>query len=249
MRFLDGGGRRGVRSVLPHSKTAAARRSRFVTAGRYHLPAARCSCCPPQPGLEHGHHLHPIGARLRLPGGDRRLVLAPGAQMADQQQHGSGILCRLPEGSLAHPRQPETFNSDQGSQFTSEAFTGVLKREGIVISMDGRGRAFDNIFVEQLWRSVKHEDVYLKDYATMGELMVGLAAYFAFYNGERPRQSLGQKTPDAVYRTAIGGGAVIKFPRAVEEPPVERSGTGFLHRRSNSKNQSKGKTGAAPSSC
>ena len=154
----------------------------------------------------------------------------------------------LKEALRTHGK-PETFNSDQGSQFTSEAFTGVLKREGIVISMDGRGRAFDNIFVERLWRSVKHEDVYLKDYATMGELMVGLAAYFAFYNGERPRQSLGQKTPDAVYRTAIGGGAVIKFPRAVEEPPVERSGTGFLHRRSNSKNQSKGKTGAAPSSC
>jgi len=74
----------------------------------------------------------------------------------------------------------------------------------------------------RLWRSVKHEDVYLKGYATMGELMVGLAEYFVFYNGERPHQSLGQKTPEVVYRTAIGGGAVIvdKFPRAVEEPSV-----------------------------
>ncbi len=116
--------------------------------------------------------------------------------------------------------KPEMFNSDQGSQFTSEAFTGVLKREGIVISMDGRGRAFDNIFVERLWRSVKHEDVYLKGYASMRELMSGLAEYFAFYNAERPHQSLGQKTPDVVYRTAIGGGAVIvdKFPRAVQNP-------------------------------
>ena len=124
------------------------------------------------------------------------------------------------EESLRTHGNPEMFNSDQGSQFTSEAFTGVLKREGIVISMDGRGRAFDNIFVERLWRSVKHEDVYLKGYASMGELTVGLTDYFAFYNDKRPHQSLGQKTPEIVYRTATGGGAVIvdKFPRAVEEP-------------------------------
>jgi len=97
-----------------------------------------------------------------------------------------------------------------------------------VISMDGRGRAFDNIFVERLWRSVKHEDVYLKGYASMGELLLGLADYFAFYNGERPHQSLGNKTPDVVYRSAIGGGAMIvdKFPRAVEDPPVPLRSTG-----------------------
>ena len=132
------------------------------------------------------------------------------------------------EDALRSHGKPEVFNSDQGSQFTSDAFTAVLEREGIVISMDGRGRAFDNIFVERLWRSVKHEDVYLNGYASMGELMVGLAAYFAFYNGERPHQSLGQKTPNVVYQTAIGGGAVIvdKFPRAVEEPPVPLRSTG-----------------------
>ena len=81
------------------------------------------------------------------------------------------------EETLHSHGKPEIFNSDQGSQFTS-----VLQREGIVISMDGRGRAFDNIFVERLWRSVKHEDVYLNGYATMGELMAGLTEYFAFYN-------------------------------------------------------------------
>ena len=126
------------------------------------------------------------------------------------------------EEALRTHGKPEIFNSDQGSQFTSEAFTGVLKREGVVISMDGRGRAFDNIFVERLWRNVKHEDVYLKGYASMGELMVGLTKYFAFYNGDRPHQSLGYKTPDVVYRTAVGGGAVIvdKFGGAVEETPV-----------------------------
>lgn len=95
-------------------------------------------------------------------------------------------------------------NSDQGAQFTSEAFTGVLKREGITIGMDGRGRAFDNIFVERLWRSVKHEGVYLNGYATMGELLIGLTKYFAGYNGERPRQALGNSTPDAVYASSVG---------------------------------------------
>ena len=133
------------------------------------------------------------------------------------------------EDALRAHGKPEIFNSDQGSQFTSEAFTGALKRENIVISMDGRGRVFDNIFVERLWRSVKHEDVYLKDYASMLELMQGLVEYFAFYNGERPHQSLGQRTPDVVYRTGIGGGAVIvdKFPRAVDDIPVPLRSTGI----------------------
>jgi len=132
------------------------------------------------------------------------------------------------EDALRHHGKPEIFNSDQGSQFTSAAFTDVLKREGVVISMDGRGRAFDNIFVERLWRSVKHEDVYLKGYATMGELMIGLTEYFVFYNGERPHQSLENKTPDFVYRSAIGGGAMIvdKFGGAVEGTPVPLRSSG-----------------------
>ena len=132
------------------------------------------------------------------------------------------------EGALRSHGKPEIFNSDQGSQFSSAAFTDVLKREGVVISMDGRGRVFDNIFVERLWRSVKHEDVYLNGYATMGELMVGLTKYFAFYNGERPHQSLSDKTPDVVYCTAIGGGAMIldKFGGADGESPVPLRSTG-----------------------
>ena len=100
------------------------------------------------------------------------------------------------EDALRAHGKPDVFNSDQGVQFTSDGFTGVLKREGITISMDGRGRAFDNIFVERLWRSVKHEDVYLKGYATVGELLLGLAQYFSFYNGERPHQGLNNRTPD-----------------------------------------------------
>lgn len=104
---------------------------------------------------------------------------------------------------------PDIFNSDQGCQFTADAFTSVLKMHGISISMDGRGRALDNIFVERLWRSVKHEDVYLKGYATVPEVQLGLTEYFVFYNTERKHQSLGYCTPDEVYRTATGGGAKI----------------------------------------
>lgn len=113
------------------------------------------------------------------------------------------------EDALRTHGRPEIFNSDQGSQFTSEAFTGVLRREGIAISMDGRGRALDNIFVERLWRTVKYEDIYLKGYASLSELRLGLTEYFAFYNGERPHQSLGNRTPDAVYHSGEGGGASI----------------------------------------
>ena len=113
------------------------------------------------------------------------------------------------EEALQRYGNPEIFNTDQGSQFTSESFTGALKARGIAISMDGRGRALDNIFVERLWRSVKYEDVYLKGYSNTMELMVGLAEYFVFYNDERPHQSLGNRTPAAVYATASGGGARI----------------------------------------
>lgn len=104
---------------------------------------------------------------------------------------------------------PEIFNTDQGSQFTSEKWIQVLQENSIKISMDGRGRALDNIFVERLWRSVKHEDVYPRNYASMPELLLGLAEYFAFYNSERPHQALGYKTPDYVYMTREGGGAKI----------------------------------------
>lgn len=101
-----------------------------------------------------------------------------------------------------HPA-PEIFNSDQGSQFTSEAFTKVLKAQGIKISMDGKGRCMDNIFVERLWRSVKYEETYLKDYKSADELRQSLAKYFHFYNQERPHQSFGEATPGEVYRQEL----------------------------------------------
>ena len=113
------------------------------------------------------------------------------------------------EDALRVHGRPAVFNTDQGSQFTSAAFTGVLLDAGIAISMDGRGRALDNIFVERLWRTVKYEDVYIKGYASLPELLLGLTEYVAFYNGERPHQSLGYRTPDDVYRSGDGGGACI----------------------------------------
>lgn len=94
---------------------------------------------------------------------------------------------------------PRIFNTDQGSQFTSEAFTSRLKRSEITISMDGRGRCHDNIFIERLWRTVKYEDIYLKEYPDLWALRHGLEEYFAFYNTERPHQSLKYLTPYQVY--------------------------------------------------
>jgi putative transposase len=95
--------------------------------------------------------------------------------------------------------RPGIFNSDQGSQFTSEKFTGELARRQIAISMDGRGRCMDNIFVERLWRSLKYEEVYLKDYASVTEARAGIARYFQFYNHERLHQNLDYRTPAAIY--------------------------------------------------
>ncbi|MDZ7815921.1 MAG: integrase core domain-containing protein [Planctomycetota bacterium] len=103
------------------------------------------------------------------------------------------------ERALSSGRQPEVFNTDQGSQFTSRAFTDVLIRKGISISMDGAGRAFDNIMVERLWRTVKYEDVYQKDYSTMSECRAGMERYFAYYNHTRRHSSLGRRTPATVY--------------------------------------------------
>ena len=96
--------------------------------------------------------------------------------------------------------RPEIFNSDQGSQFTSEKFTGELKTRGITISMDGRGRCFDNIFIERLWRSLKYEEVYLHEYELVPEARAGIGNWFQFYNQERRHQSLGYRTPEALYK-------------------------------------------------
>jgi len=95
--------------------------------------------------------------------------------------------------------KPEIFNTDQGSQFTSTDFTGLLEKHDIKVSMDGRGRVFDNIFIERLWRSVKYEEVYLHDYQTVPAARAHLSDYFEFYNTERPHEALGYRTPHEVY--------------------------------------------------
>lgn len=102
------------------------------------------------------------------------------------------------EAALSRGR-PEVFNTDQGCQFTAEAFTGRLESAGVKVSMDGKGRCLDNVFVERLWRSVKYEDVYPRGYRSVPQLRAGLRAYFAFYNGQRRHQSLDYRTPAAVY--------------------------------------------------
>lgn len=103
------------------------------------------------------------------------------------------------EEALNRYGSPEIFNTDQGSQFTSEAFTGVLKEANVDISMDGKGRWMDNVFVERLWRSVKYEEVYLKSYETVAEARAGIGTYLEFYNSERRHQGLNRQTPDQVY--------------------------------------------------
>ena len=105
---------------------------------------------------------------------------------------------------------PEIFNSDQGVQFTCEEFLSVLEGAGVKISMDGRGRVFDNIFVERLWRTVKYEEVYIHDYETVADAETGLARFFPFYNAERLHQSLGYQTPGKIFSLGehVLGGAV-----------------------------------------
>lgn len=135
------------------------------------------------------------------------------------------------EAAIKNYGAPEIFNTDQGSQFTSEIFTGVLRNSGIIISMDGRGRALDNIFVERLWRTVKYEEIYLKKHDNLQDLLMGLTSYFLFYNEERQHQSLDYQTPSQVYQKAKGGGAKIvdKFNSAKETSTPRAEELGQRH--------------------
>jgi putative transposase len=110
-----------------------------------------------------------------------------------------GIFCLEALEEALAGGQPEIFNTDQGSQFTANAFTSRLEAQGVAVSMDGRGRALDNVFIERLWRSVKYEEVYLNDYEDGWQAATRLQAYFEFYGSERPHQALGYKTPQEVY--------------------------------------------------
>ena len=114
----------------------------------------------------------------------------------------TGFCVEALEESLGRHGAPEIFNTDQGSQFTSDAFTGLLKANGIQISMDGKGSWKDNVFVERLWKSVKYEEVYLRAYESVPEARTGLGRYFEFYNAGRPHSSLGGMTPDQFFDRA-----------------------------------------------
>ena len=133
--------------------------------------------------------------------------------------------------------QPEVFNTDQGSQFTSMEFTHVLQEHGVKISMDGKGRYTDNIFAERLWRTVKYEEVYLKVYANASEARRELGAYFRFYNDQRPHQALGYRTPAEVFHqvTDVGEeGAVQAKESPIDQTLVSLAGAAGLSHNSTS---------------
>ena len=151
-------GHRGDRAEAEHEPSRA-------RASGLSVPAARPHDRPAEPSLGGGHHVHPAGARLRVSGGDHGLVLA-------SRSLAGGCRTRSTAASASRPWRrpcgasvaPEIFNTDQGAQFTAEAFTAPLLARGVKISMDGKGRCIDNVFVERLWRSLKYEEVYLHDY-------------------------------------------------------------------------------------
>jgi len=171
------------------------------------LPPARACDRAGEPGVGGGHHLHPDGARLPLSGrGDGlgepvqpALGLDPGVLAWRLSNTLDTRFCvDALEDALAQGR-PDIFNTDQGCQFTAVAFTGTLAAAGVAISMDGRGRWMDNVFVERLWRSLKYEEVYLHAYDGPADAKRGIAAWIEFYNTERPHQALGDRTPAAVF--------------------------------------------------
>lgn len=151
------------------------------------------------PGLERGHHLRAAAAGLHVPGGRARLAQSLRAVVGAVEHAGQRVLRGGALEAALAKRRPEIFNTDQGAQFTSQAFTGLLEAAEIAISMDGRGRALDNVFIERLWRTVKYENIYLRGYETAAELERGLAAYFEFYCHERLHMSLSYQTPREAY--------------------------------------------------
>ena len=122
--------------------------------------------------------------------------------------------CLSALGEALSKAQPEIFNTDQGSQFTSQRFTEILLKRNIRVSMDGKGRCMDNVFVERLWRSLKYEEVYLKAYDTVAEARAGIAAWFKFYNHERLHQALDYRTPWQVFQE----GSLFSYTDGIRKP-------------------------------
>jgi len=120
--------------------------------------------------------------------------------------------------------RPDIFNTDQGAQFTGEAFTGLLEKHGVRISMDGKGSYNDNLFIERLWRSVKYEEVYLKAYQDARDARVSLGNYFCFYNTERPHQSLGYRTPAEVFNSTTVEATIAGMVESLTPDPLRIAG-------------------------
>ena len=146
-----------------------------------------------------GHHLHPDGAWLRLSHGGGRLVQPESFEPSCIDHDGGRFLRRGAGGGFGETRPAGDFQYRPGLQFTSEAFTGVLLGAGVAISMDGKGSWRDNVFVEQLWKSVKYEEVYLKAYDSVGDARASIGRYLEFYNTRRPHSGLDRRTPDEAY--------------------------------------------------
>ena len=163
------------------------------------LPVTR-----PESGLGDGYHVYPLGAGLRLSCGRRRLVQLEGSGMEVIDYTGNGVLSGGGRGGSCPIWQAGDFKTDQGSQFSSIAFTGLLFKNEIKISMDGKGAWRDNIFVERLWRTIKYEEVYLRAYANVPEARASIGRYIdGFYKAKRPHSSLDRRTPDEAYFTAL----------------------------------------------
>ena len=175
------------------------------------VPAQGCCDHPTEPGLGGGYYLYPDVSRLALSDGDHGLVQPLCGGLGGVDYLGGGLLCDGPEAGVGQGR-PDIMNTDQGSQFTSAGWTETLRASQVAISMDGKGRVFDNIFVERLWRTVKVEEVYLRDYQTPAEARVHLDRYFRFYNDERLHQSLGYRTPAEVFGVAAGPPVALGLP-------------------------------------
>jgi putative transposase len=163
------------------------------------------------------------GVRLPLSGGDHRRGQPGGSGMAAVEHQRCERLARAAlEEALLRFGKPRIFNTDQGSAFTAEAFTSKLATAGVAISMDGRGRFMDNIFIERLWRSIKSEEVHLRAYADGCEARSGIGSWMTFYNFRRPRQAMNYQMPMAVWRAGMdkieAAAKAVDMPLRLDNP-------------------------------
>src|SRR5450631_1752902 len=201
-------GDRGAGSAPRHQQSRARPQDISLSAARREHHRAQ-SC------LGQRHHLYSDGAWLSVSGGNYRLGQPGGSGVALVEHDGYGLLHRGARRSAGAARHAKIFNTDQGAQFTSAAFTGRLQAAGIAISMDGRGRFMDNIFIERLWRSIKYEEVHLKAYADGREARDGIGLWMNFYNHHRPHQAMNNQFPMAAWRA---GTDRIEVAKTVDMP-------------------------------